>query len=171
MNCSLINHNNPVLRALPFIQTTAEVILHNYSKFPVSKRGLWKRPIVWQFPLFSEASSSLINMDITFTHCFNIYIFSSYTVFRSSWITQGVHYCKCYQYNKYTAIIQHYHEWTTLEYHGLYIPANANLTRLPRIVNVFKCLSFSGWLCLHCVMIELLNAFIHTEHFIAHLCV
>ncbi len=47
MNCSLINHNNPVLRALPFIQATAEVILHNYSKFPVFERGLWKRPIVF----------------------------------------------------------------------------------------------------------------------------
>ncbi len=47
MNCSLINHNNPVLRALPFIQATAEVILHNYSKFPVFERGLWKRPIDW----------------------------------------------------------------------------------------------------------------------------
>ncbi len=46
MNCSLINHNNPVLRALPFIQATAEVILHNYSKFPVFERGLWKRPIL-----------------------------------------------------------------------------------------------------------------------------
>ncbi len=46
MNCSLINHNNPVLRALPFIQATAEVILHNYSKFPVFERGLWKRPIM-----------------------------------------------------------------------------------------------------------------------------
>ncbi len=46
MNCSLINHNNPVLRALPFIQATAEVILHNYSKFPVFERGLWKRPTV-----------------------------------------------------------------------------------------------------------------------------
>ncbi len=31
MNCSLINHNNPVLQALPFIQATAEVILHNLS--------------------------------------------------------------------------------------------------------------------------------------------
>ncbi len=49
MNCSLINHNNPVLRALPFIQATAEVILHNYSKFPVFERGLWKRPIVFFF--------------------------------------------------------------------------------------------------------------------------
>ncbi len=48
MNCSLINHNNPVLRALPFIQATAEVILHNYSKFPVFERGLWKRPIAVQ---------------------------------------------------------------------------------------------------------------------------
>ncbi len=47
MNCSLINHNNPVLRALPFIQATAEVILHNYSKFLVFERGLWKRPIVY----------------------------------------------------------------------------------------------------------------------------
>ncbi len=45
MNCSLINHNNPVLWALPFIQATAEVILHNYSKFPVFERGPWKRPI------------------------------------------------------------------------------------------------------------------------------
>ncbi len=48
MNCSLINHNNPVLWALPFIQATAEVILHNYSKFPVFERGLWKRPIAVQ---------------------------------------------------------------------------------------------------------------------------
>ncbi len=52
MNCSLINHNNPVLRALPFIQATAEVILHNYSKFPVFERGLWKRPIMkWKYRL------------------------------------------------------------------------------------------------------------------------
>ncbi len=40
MNCSLINHNDPVLRALPFIQATAEVILHNYSKSLVFERGL-----------------------------------------------------------------------------------------------------------------------------------
>ncbi len=46
MNSSLINHNNPVLRALPFIQATAEVILHNYSKLTVFERGPWKRPIV-----------------------------------------------------------------------------------------------------------------------------
>ncbi len=50
MNCSLINHNNPVLRALPFIQATAEVILHNYSKFPVFERGLWKRPVISRLP-------------------------------------------------------------------------------------------------------------------------
>ncbi len=46
MNCSLINHNDPVLQALPFIQATAEVILHNYSKSLVFERGLRKRPIV-----------------------------------------------------------------------------------------------------------------------------
>ncbi len=40
MNSSLINHNDPVLRALPFIQATAEVILHNYSKSLVFERGL-----------------------------------------------------------------------------------------------------------------------------------
>ncbi len=50
MNCSLINHNNPVLRALPFIQATAEVILHNYSKLPVFECGLWKRPIISRLP-------------------------------------------------------------------------------------------------------------------------
>ncbi len=45
-NLSLINHNNPVLQALPFILATAEVVLHNWSKLPVFKRRLWKRPIL-----------------------------------------------------------------------------------------------------------------------------
>ncbi len=70
MNCSLINHNNPVLRALPFIQATAEVILHNYSKFPVFERGLWKRPI-WRTVNSSvklTARRSVVSLSHTHTH-------------------------------------------------------------------------------------------------------
>ncbi len=65
MNCSLINHNNPVLWALPFIQATAGVILHNYSKFPVFERGLWKRPIT-SLPRITEQACICVYKAYTF---------------------------------------------------------------------------------------------------------
>lgn len=64
-NCSSENQNNTMLWALPFIQVTVKVILHNYSKIPL---------FTWKFEkgiLCQNVTKSHLSSDLGFNKsCF-----------------------------------------------------------------------------------------------------